>query len=173
MRRVDSHKLGANCIEVKAEPVQPLAQDFIGGAGFGIRIRPGVHQRANRFEASRVTDGNFVKRRGGLAPDTGKAHAVRAGLFQLDGGKVRDTIGGDIRMRIAQLIQKLLGDGIHRDTATSSGVLGDHERAVRLGFNDRVADVCVVGDGLPIYLAIAAGALRAALHGVSGDGAGR
>ena len=44
--------------------------------------------------------------------------------------------------------------------------------AVGFGFDNRIADIGEVRNGLPIHLAISAGALRAAFHGVSGDGAG-
>ncbi len=40
-----------------------------------------------------------------------------------------------------------------------------------MGLNDRITNAGKIRNALPIHLAVAAGALGAALHGVSGDGA--
>src|SRR5262249_37025994 len=65
--------------------------------------------------------------------------------------------------------QELLFYRVDGDAPTGGGVFRDDETAIGLGLDDRVADVGQVGDGLPIDLAVAARALRAALDNVSGD----
>src|SRR5258708_34678435 len=58
------------------------------------------------------------------------------------------------------------------DAAAGAGVFGDDEGAIGLSFDDGIADVGHVGNVLPVDLAIAAGALGAALDDVAGDGSG-
>ena len=56
--------------------------------------------------------------------------------------------------------------------AAGARMLGDDERAVGAGLDDRIADVGEVGNLPPVVQAVAAGALRAALDDVAGDDAG-
>jgi len=52
-------------------------------------------------------------------------------------------------------------------------MLGHHEAAVRLGFDDRVADLLQLWNRLPVHLRVPSRGLRAALDDVPRDGAGR
>ncbi len=108
---------------------------------------------------------------GGRAPaaDSAHAHAVGAGGRELDAGEIGDAIGRDVVFRIAQFVQKLLLDGVDAHASAGRFVFGDDESAIGLGFDDRIADVRHIGNALPIHLAIAAGALRAAFDDMSGD----
>ena len=76
-------------------------------------------------------------------------------------------------MRVAHLVDELLGHPGHGDAAARAGMLGHVEAAVGAGLDDRIPDVGEVGHALPVHEAIPAGALGAAFDGVSGHGAGR
>ena len=82
------------------------------------------------------------------------------------------TSGRDVRVRIAHLVDELLGDRRHRDPPAGVRVLGDDERAVGACFDDGIADVGEIGNRSPVVQTVAARALRAALDDVPGDDAG-
>ena len=75
-------------------------------------------------------------------------------------------------MRITHFINQLLFDRRNIDAAAGSFMLGDYKGSVRRRFGDRKSDVSKVGNGLPLILAVAAGALRAAFDNVTCDRSG-
>ena len=124
------------------------------------------------FHPRVITDGGF--QHGGPRPaaHAADAHAIGAGIFEVDGGEIGHAIGRDVVARVADFVEKLLFHAVRIDAPAGAGVLGDGERSVGLGFHDGIADVGQIRNVLPIHLAIAAGALRAAFDDVPGDGAG-
>src|SRR5262249_12597356 len=68
--------------------------------------------------------------------------------------------------------QELLGNGRHIHAAAGSRLLSNDERAIRLGFNDGIADAGEIGNGFPIRLTVSASTLRATFNHVTGNGAG-
>ena len=91
----------------------------------------------------------------------------------MNGGEIGDAIRRDVFARIAHFVEQLLFDRCDGDAPAGARVLGEAERPVGLGFDDRIADVGQIRNRFPIHLAISAGPLRAAFDGVPGDGAGR
>src|SRR5208337_4807274 len=106
------------------------------------------------------------------AVNAGDANTVFAGVLQMDGSEIRHAVGSDVVLRIAEFIEQLLLYGVGGNAAASAGVLGDGERSVRLGLDDRIADVGHIRNILPVDLAIPAGALGSALDDMARDGAG-
>ena len=72
-------------------------------------------------------------------------------------------------MRVAEFVEKLFFNDVGVNASTGARVFGDSERAVGFHFDDGVADGGHVGNRLPVYLAVASGALRAAFDDVAGD----
>src|SRR5471030_2288564 len=167
---VDAEVLGADFVEGQAKVAQALAHHAVGGARLIERLRPGVNQGADGLPAVGVAHGKLQRGRPPGAANAPDAHTVRTRIFQVNAGEIGDAIGRDVILRIAQLVEQLFLDAVGVDAASRGGVFGDAETAVGFGLDDGVADVRHVGDGLPIHLAVAAGALRAALDDVAGDG---
>src|SRR5262249_12850394 len=98
-------------------------------------------------------------------------NAIFSFLRDLNSGEVGDAIRRDVGSRIADLIEQLLGDTGYIYAAAGPRMLGDHETAVWYRLNDGITDPGEVGNGLPVSLAIAARALRAALDDMARDSA--
>src|SRR6185369_5961234 len=107
-------------------------------------------QRSHRLVASRVADRNLEVIRGGATLNAAEANAIWPGLIQVNRGEIGYAIGSDVLCRIADFIEQLLLDRSNRHTSAGARMFGDGERAVRLGFHNRIADVGQVGDSLPI-----------------------
>ena len=57
---IHAAKFRTDRIKPQPQPVQPLPQNPIRRLRFGVRVRPGIHQRADRFEPGRIADRDFV-----------------------------------------------------------------------------------------------------------------
>jgi len=108
--RVRAQEFGAHSIETQTQKAQTLAQNLIRGAGFLVRVGPGVHQGPNRLVTGRVTGGHLIVVGGGTTADAGETHAIRTGLIELDGGEIGHTIRSNVLRGIADLVEQLLFD---------------------------------------------------------------
>ena len=69
----------------------------------------------------------------------------RPRLRQRDAGEIGDHVGRQVRGRIADLVEQLLGDRLEVDRAAAAGRLGEDERAVLLDLGDGIADSGQIG----------------------------
>src|SRR5205807_9859802 len=125
--------------------------------------------RADRLESAAIGDRYLEAICGRLAANALDADAIGPVVGQLDAREVRYHVGGDVRARVAHLVDQLLGHGVNRDDTACAGMLGDGQRTVRASFHDRIPDVRQVGNRSPVVEAVAPRTLRAALDDVAGD----
>ena len=84
MRRRHADELGQDVIELETEVVETLAKHAVGELRFRQRVGPRVDERADRLEAGAIGDRHLelVGRRAAL--DAEHAHAILAGLLELN-----------------------------------------------------------------------------------------
>ncbi len=170
---VNTDELAEHYVEFEAEPIEPLAEYAVGGLGLLVGVRPGIYESADGFPAMRVSDRNLIKLGVRAALDAENAHAVRAGVFELNGREIGDNVGRDVGLRVAHFVEKLFFNGLDVHTPAGAVVLGYDELAARPGLDDRKADACHVRDRVPLELTVAARGLSAAFDDVAGDRSGR
>src|SRR5688572_15265534 len=105
------------------------------------RVRPRVDQRPHRLVAVEIGDGHLEHRSARPAADAAHAHPVAPGGGELDRGEVGGAVGGDVGVRIAHLVDQLLGDRGDRDHTAGALVLGHDERTVRRRLDDGEAGI--------------------------------
>lgn len=171
--RVNTDELAKHDVELEAEPIEPFAEYAVGGLGLLVGVRPGIYERTDGFPAMRVSDRNLIELGVRAALYAENAHAVRAGVFELNGREIGDNIRRDVGLRVAHFVEKLFFDTLHVNTPAGAVVFGDDELAARPGLNDRKADASHVGDRVPLELAVAARGLSPAFDDVAGDRSGR
>src|SRR5262249_58521558 len=120
---------------------EPLSNNAISGASFLVRIWPRVDKRPNSFPSGGIAHAYFVHIRRRPSLDARETHPIRSVLVELDRRKVGNAIRRYVFAWIAHLIKQLLLDRWNRYASTSSFVLGDHKRSVRLRFDYRIPDV--------------------------------
>ena len=154
---------------------QHLADPLQHGRGLAVRLARGIaaddRHGADEAEAVLVGDADLVLAAGRIALGAGDAHLVRAGRFDRHPGEVTDHVGQGVALRVAHLVEDLLGHGGRGDQPAGARRLGDDERSVGVTLDHGIADVGPVGHVLPVGEQ-AAGGLGAAFDDVAGQGAG-
>src|SRR5436190_15817882 len=87
-------------------------------------------------------------------------------------GEIGHTIRGNIFVRVAHLIDKLLFYARDGDSPARSGMFCDNKGAVRLGLYNRIANIPKIWNRLPIDLTVSSRALRPAFNGMPRDCSG-
>ena len=141
-------------------------------AAFSRGVRPTENETADRLEPRRVGDRSLQRRRPRAAANAFDGHAVGAVFAQPDAGEIRAAIRRQVGPGVAQFVEQLFLDDGRRHPPAGSGMFGHDETAVGTRLDDGKADIRHIGYRLPVERAVPAGALRAALDDVSGDGSG-
>src|SRR5947209_9591585 len=99
----------------------------------------------------------------GTTFDCPEPNSIGTGLRQLNRSKIDNHLRRDVAAGVADLVEQLFDRTGNRNTAARIRVFCYYKATVRLRFDDGVADICEVGDALPIGLTVSSRALRATL----------
>ena len=98
-------------------------------------------------------------------------YAIFTVLGEREAREIGHAVGCQVVLWIAHLVDELVAHGIDVQESTGALVLGHEEGAVGVGFDDRIADACEIGNRAPVGV-IPARALGATLDDMTCDRAG-
>src|SRR6185369_16200342 len=87
-----------------------------------------------------IADADLQRRGTRLAARTAGDNHVLAVLAQVDAGEIRDDIRREIRTRVGDLVEELLGRGAPADDAARALQLGEARIAVAVDVGERKAE---------------------------------
>ncbi|MCB2047960.1 MAG: hypothetical protein KDE32_07000 [Novosphingobium sp.] len=138
--------------------VVAIAQDLVRTLeqGFGLTLRflrgidadDGLQCRC--LPAFRIGRADLVAVGRSIALHAGHQHPVRTVRRHHHFAEIADRVGHDVGLRIADLVDHLLGHRPDRDESARSFRFGQDEAAVGAAFGDRIADVRRVGHEFPV-----------------------
>src|SRR5690348_3906811 len=167
------HELREHLFKPETQVLKSRAEHLVCLTSLVQRVGPGVDEGAYGLEPSAVGDRYLEFVCWPTPPNSEHPHPVGTIRRELDRREVSDHVRSDVRVRIAHLIDELLGDSRYRHTAARSGVLRHDESTVRRRLDNWIADVREIRNVAPIVQTIATRTLGAALDDMSGDDPGR
>ena len=153
-----------------AEQLRSLVDERLADPlGLGHRVDAGDQATGGTAKAIGVGGADLVLVGGWQALGAVQAHRVFALLLQFDLAEIADHVRQHIGARVTDFIQQLFGHAEFADQPAAAFDLVDGELAVGADFDDREADVFVVGHVTPVG-EVTAGALGAAFDDMPGQG---